>query len=104
MVRIITPIIESGDRVREGKGFSKEELGAVELTLGEAKRRGIPVDSRRRSSHDENVETLKEFLEETENVELKVQRPKQFSKPHVGRVHKGRTSAGQKMRYLSRRK
>ena len=101
---MITPIIESGDRVREGKGFSKEELGKAELTLGEAKRLGIPVDSRRKSSHDENVETLKEFLEESKNVEFRVQRPKQTSKPHVRRVHRGRTSAGQKMRNLSRRK
>ena len=31
MVRFISPIVESGNRVREGKGFSIGELKAVEL-------------------------------------------------------------------------
>ena len=43
MVRMVTPVITSGDRAREGKGFSVEELKAVELTPGEATRLGIPT-------------------------------------------------------------
>lgn len=101
---MISPIVESGDRVREGKGFSLDELKAVELTPGKATRLGIPYDPRRKTSHEENVETLKEFLVEAEKVELNIPKPKQSSKPHKGRVYRGRTSSGKRMRNLSRRK
>jgi large subunit ribosomal protein L13e len=104
MVRFISPIVEIGDVVREGKGFSIEELKAVDLTPGKAKSMGIPVDTRRSSGYEDNVEILKEFLEEAKDLEIKVQKPKFESKPIRGRVYMGKTSAGQKMRNLSRRK
>lgn len=104
MVRYINPIVEAGRKIRKGKGFSLSELEAVEITAGEAKKMGIPVDTRRKSSHDENIETLKEFLEEADELDLKVSEPSFESKPIRGRVYRGKTSAGQKMRNLSRRK
>lgn len=104
MVRYISPIVESGDRVREGKGFSLGELGAVELSAGNAKKMGIPVDPKRKSSHEENVEILKEFLEETKDLDIKVEKPKVENKPIRGRAFRGKTSAGQRMRGLSRKK
>ena len=104
MVRFISPIVESGDVIREGKGFSIEELTEVELTLGKAKSMGIPVDTRRTTGYEENVEILKEFLEEAKDLDIKVQRPKFVSKPLRGRAFMGKTSAGQKMRNLSRKK
>jgi ribosomal protein L13E len=104
MVRLISPIVESGGRVREGKGFSGEELKAVDLTPTKARRLGIPHDPRRKSSHEENVEALKEYLEEAETAGLGFGKPRQTGKPHVGRAYRGRTGAGKKMRNLSRRK
>ena len=104
MVRFITPIVESGDRVREGKGFSLAELEKVELSAGQAKSMGIPVDTRRGTSHEENVEALKEFLEDSKDVDIKVEKPKMENKPIRGRAFRGKTSAGQKMRNLSRKK
>jgi len=104
MVRYINPIVETGRKIRKGKGFSRSELEAVEITAGEAKKMGIPVDTRRKSSHDENIETLKEFLEEADERDLKASKPSFNSKPIRGRVFRGKTSAGQKMRNLSRRK
>ncbi len=104
MVRYINPIVETGRKIRRGKGFSLSELEAVEITAGEAKKMGIPVDTRRKSSHDENIETLKDFLEEADELELKVSKPSFENKPIRGRVFRGKTSAGQKMRNLSRRK
>jgi len=104
MVRFISPIVESGDRVREGKGFSKEELDAVKLTVTRARSLGIPVDSRRKSSYDDNIETLKEFLEEAKDLDIKVAKPKFESKAISGRAFRGKTSAGKKMRNLSRKK
>ena len=104
MVRYITPIVESGDRVREGKGFSLGELEAVELTAGNAKKMGIPVDTKRGTSHDENIETLKEFLKDAKDLDIKVEKPKIVNKPIRGRAFRGKTSAGQRMRNLSRKK
>ncbi len=104
MVRFVSPIVEIGDRIREGKGFSILELEAVELTAGNARKMGIPVDTRRTTSHDENIEALKEFIEEAKDLDIQVEQPKFESKPIRGRVLRGKTSAGKKMRYLSRRK
>ena len=104
MVRYITPIVESGIKIREGKGFSLGELAEAEITAGKARQMGIPVDTKRKSSHEENVETLKEFLEDAKDLDIKVKKPKMESKPIRGRAFRGKTSAGQKMRNLSRRK
>ena len=101
---MISPIIQRGNRAREGKGFSNEELKEAGLSPGEAKRLGIPVDTRRKTSYDDNVETLKEYLKEAKEAGLKVSKPKQSGKPVRGRVYRGKTSAGKKMRYLSHRK
>lgn len=101
---MISPIVERRDRVREGKGFSGEELKAVELTPTKARRLGIPYDSRRKTSHEENVKALKEHLEAAETAGLVFRKPRQTSKPHVGRAFRGRTGAGKKMRNLSHRK
>jgi large subunit ribosomal protein L13e len=104
VVRFISPIVERGDRVREGKGFSKKELEAVELTMTKARSLGIPVDTRRKNSHDENIETLKEFIELAKDLDIKIAKPKFESKSVRGRVFRGKTSAGQKMRNLSHKK
>ncbi len=49
-------------RMRKGKGFSLGELKRVGLNIKEAKKLGIAVDKRRRSTRDENIKLLKEFL------------------------------------------
>ena len=48
---------------RTGRGFSLNELRAAGITIDVAKRLGIPIDKRRRSSREENVQMLKEFLQ-----------------------------------------
>jgi ribosomal protein L13E len=48
---------------RYGKGFSREELKKAGLSLREALRSGIPVDSRRRTAHEENVDSLKTLFQ-----------------------------------------
>jgi large subunit ribosomal protein L13e len=47
---------------RKGRGFSLLEIKAAGLTISEAKKLGIPIDSRRRSSHDVNIEKLKQLI------------------------------------------
>lgn len=46
-------------RIRRGRGFSVKEIKESGLGLDLAKRMGIYIDFRRRSSHQENVRYLK---------------------------------------------
>jgi len=48
---------------RTGRGFSLNELRVAGITIDVAKRLGIPIDKRRRSSRKENIQMLKEFLQ-----------------------------------------
>ncbi len=50
-------------QIREGRGFSLEEIKRAGLTLHEAKLLEIPIDKRRHTTHPKNVETLKEHLQ-----------------------------------------
>ena len=47
---------------RRGKGFSRGELEVAGLTSADADYRSILVDLRRRSTHRENVETIRRFI------------------------------------------
>jgi len=58
-------IVKRKRRIRFGKGFSRDELKAVGLSVKQALKMGIPVDVRRSTMHEENVEALKSFLAET---------------------------------------
>lgn len=58
----IAIVHKKNGRPREGRGFSLGELQKAELDLKSALKLNIPVDSRRRSLHEENVEALKEHL------------------------------------------
>ncbi|HDM89239.1 MAG TPA: DUF4332 domain-containing protein [Candidatus Bathyarchaeota archaeon] len=58
-------IVKRKRRIRVGKGFSRDELKAVGLSVKQALKMGIPVDVRRSTMHEENVETLSSFLAET---------------------------------------
>jgi large subunit ribosomal protein L13e len=69
-------VFKKGGKQRYGKGFSRAELKKAGLSLKEALKLSIPVDSRRRTAHEENVEFVKTFLE-SKKVESK---PKRKSK------------------------
>ena len=56
-------VFKKGGKQRHGKGFSREELKRAGLSLKEALKFGIPIDSRRRTTYEENVEVVKNFLE-----------------------------------------
>jgi large subunit ribosomal protein L13e len=71
------PIVFKRDRKqRYGKGFSREELKKAGLSLKEALKLNIPVDSRRKTAHKENVNTVKRFLKS----EKKTSKPKKRRK------------------------
>lgn len=49
-------------RTRKGRGFSRDELKEVKLDFNQALRLHLPVDTRRKTKHEENVKALKLFL------------------------------------------
>jgi large subunit ribosomal protein L13e len=74
-------IFRKSGKQRQGKGFSSDELKKVGLSLGEAVRLHIPVDPRRKTVHEENVEAVKAFLDQKrEAAKPKPKKPKRKSK------------------------
>jgi large subunit ribosomal protein L13e len=60
----IKPKIQKQDgKQRKGKGFSSGELKKAGLDKTEARKIGLPVDQRRATAHDENVEAIKAYAE-----------------------------------------
>jgi ribosomal protein L13E len=56
-------ILRSDGKQGSGRGFSPEELKKAGLNPAEAKRLEIPVDRRRKTAHDQNVEAIKAYAE-----------------------------------------
>ena len=55
-------VMSAGSGWKTGKGFSVRELRNAGLTMKEAVTRSIPIDGRRRTSHQANVETIRSML------------------------------------------
>jgi large subunit ribosomal protein L13e len=55
----VKPEVVKPDGKRSGRGFSLEELKKAGLNPAEAKRLKLPVDKRRKTAHDKNVEAIK---------------------------------------------
>ena len=62
------------------RGFSLTELKNAGLTKQDAKKIGIPLDIKRKSAHDENVETLKAHAEKAK-AEAKPKEPEAKTQP-----------------------
>ena len=56
-------VLRSDGKETEGKGFSRKELKKAGISLTEAVKFHIPVDPRRKTAHEENVEALKPVIE-----------------------------------------
>ena len=102
MVRMISPIVKRGYKIKTGRGFSREDIREADLNVGEARHLGVPVDVRRSTSYQENVESLKEWVEEAKREGLRIPKPRQTSKAQRGRAFRGLTSSGKKMRGLTK--
>jgi ribosomal protein L13E len=71
----IKPVInKKGGKQRAGKGFSTKELEKAGLTPAEEKKLEIPVDKRRETVHDQNVEAVKVYAEKRK-AEAKPKKP-----------------------------
>jgi len=56
-------VLKKGGKQRIGKGFSLGELKEAKLNIKKALKLGILVDTRRKTTHKENVKALIDFLE-----------------------------------------
>jgi ribosomal protein L13E len=55
----LKPIIQkSNGKTKNGRGFSPNELAKAGITSFQAKQLGIPIDFRRKTAHEANIETL----------------------------------------------
>ncbi len=63
MHHIKATIIKRNGKKATSRGFSLSELKKATLTKQDAKKIGIPLDLKRKSAHDENVDTLKAHSE-----------------------------------------
>jgi ribosomal protein L13E len=76
----IKPVIRNSEgKPRSGRGFSTEELQKAGLNPAEAKRLEIPIDRRRKTVYDQNVEALKVYAE-TKKAEAKPKPKPQLKK------------------------
>ena len=90
--------------VREGRGYSVAEVRAAGLTVQEARLLGVYVDERRKSLHEDNVKRLIQWLKAVATGGIVPPPPKlpqlHVTKPDRGKVFKGKTMAGRKVRGL----
>ena len=69
-MRATRPVVKkrSGER-RYGRGFSQTELQRAGLSKRDALKLKIPVDPRRRTLHDDNVQIISEILKRRTKVQ-----------------------------------
>lgn len=86
MHHIKPKILKPDERQRMGRGFSREELKKAGVNLQEARLIELPIDMRRRTAHDENVEAVKVYaaVEKTKRVP----KPKPEAKEAPGKAGK----------------
>ena len=67
---IAEPTVKSpkSSRPRRGRGFSREETSQAGLTIDDARKMGLIVDVRRKSIYPENVEALKQYTKDLEEI------------------------------------
>jgi large subunit ribosomal protein L13e len=58
----IQAIVKRNRKLRNGKGFSQDELKEMGLSFKQALKMGIPIDTRRSTKHEDNMEILKAHL------------------------------------------
>jgi large subunit ribosomal protein L13e len=70
-MKITAIVFKKDGKPKEGKGFSKEELRKAALGSKKALKLGIPVDSKRRTLHEENVKALIEYVGSPKKAETR---------------------------------
>ena len=81
MHHIKPKILKPDEKQRLGKGFSREELKKAGVNLAVARAIELPIDMRRRTVHDENVEAIKAYAAEEKTKRKTVEKPVVQEKP-----------------------
>jgi len=82
MHQIKAAVFSQTGKQRLGKGFSPDELKEAGLTNADARNLAVPVDRKRRTSHEENIATLKARMEKaTKKAPSKAASAKKEKKP-----------------------
>jgi len=76
------PVVKSprDARPKLGRGFSIDEAKQAGLTIAEARRMGLIVDLRRKTTHQENVDALKQYAKDVKKIAATVLKPKPVKK------------------------
>ncbi len=69
MNQIRPKILKPNRKLRNGRGFSPDELNKAGITAADARRMKIPLDYRRKTAHSENIEAVTAHIKKitTEN-------------------------------------
>ena len=72
------PVVKSprDARPKIGRGFSMDEAKQAGLTIAEARRMGLIVDLRRKTTHQENIDALKQYAKDVKKIAATVPKPK----------------------------
>jgi large subunit ribosomal protein L13e len=62
MAAVTSKVLKKNGKQRRGKGFSREELKKAGSNTTDALKLHIPLDFKRRTAHEENIENLKAFF------------------------------------------
>ncbi len=67
---IAEPTVKSpkSAKPRRGRGFSREETSQAGLTIDDARKMGLIVDLRRKSVYPDNIEALKQYMKDLEEI------------------------------------
>jgi ribosomal protein L13E len=79
MATIKPKVFKKHGKQRYGRGFSRGELKKVGLSVKDALKFKIPLDSKRKTAHEENVEAVKTLLKD-KKAALKPRKTKGKSK------------------------
>jgi predicted flap endonuclease-1-like 5' DNA nuclease len=61
LVEDLYAIVKKGRKSRKGRGFSSYEVQAAGLSFSQALAQGIPIDLKRSTKYDENVDALQAY-------------------------------------------
>jgi len=67
MHHIKPSIFTSKGKQKQGKGFSLGELKAAGISKQQAQKAGLPIDIRRSSQHDQNIDAIKAHIKQPQS-------------------------------------
>lgn len=73
-------VLKAREKQRDGKGFSREELKKAGTNMTEALKLRIPLDPRRKTAHEENIEAVKAFVAQKKAEQKPKKKPKKPEK------------------------